>query len=159
MTRSNITNAQAKWLEEALRHSRMTKAELARRVSGILGIDYDRKRLSKLGKELQKLSYEEISAISTVTGFPPPAFDREMRLNSSSEEKTGAVPIESFLAFAEAAAMERGLDSEAARKFAKVALESALRPPDRRVAAPDLEQARLRALDVLAQFPFPKDRK
>jgi hypothetical protein len=72
MTRRNITNEQAEWLEASLRHSHMTKAELARQVAGILGIDYDRKRLSKLGKELQKLRYEEISAISAVTGFSAP---------------------------------------------------------------------------------------
>jgi hypothetical protein len=85
--------------------------------------------------------------------------DAKSQISSSSEDKTAAVPIESFLAMVEALAMELGLRSEDARTFAKVAFEVAQKPPDPRVATPALEQARLRALDVLDRY-FPlKGRK
>lgn len=83
--------------------------------------------------------------------------DDSRDLNSPTDEE--AIPREAFLWFAEAIALDRGHDIEAARTFAKVALESVLRPPRPHVTAPPREQAHLRVLDVLEQFPSPKPRK
>lgn len=78
---------------------------------------------------------------------------------ASEENYAASIPVDSFLIFAGSIGAELGLDNEAAHRFARAALESVLRPPNRLVAAPAREQVRLRVLDVLGQFPSPKPRK
>lgn len=64
------------WLREALKHSDMSKAELARRLSVRLQRSFDRSIVQKMAAGTRKVAADEMLAIAEITGF---------RTNSAAE--------------------------------------------------------------------------
>lgn len=60
------------WVRDALDHSGMSGAELARRLSSRVGRSIDRAAINKVLKGLRRISADELVAIADITGFPSP---------------------------------------------------------------------------------------
>jgi transcriptional regulator with XRE-family HTH domain len=62
----------ALWIQEALRSSQMSQAELARRLGERLGREIDRSMVQKVLKGVRRLPSDELIAIAEISGLAPP---------------------------------------------------------------------------------------
>lgn len=65
-------NMLSEWIKDALAHSRLSQAELARRLTARLPKTIDRAAVNKMTKGTREIAGDELIAIEEITGFPAP---------------------------------------------------------------------------------------
>jgi SOS-response transcriptional repressor LexA len=85
------------WLKDALAHSKLTQAELARRLAARLGPSYERSKVNKMALGKRDIDGVELLAISEITGFPVPTPLIRSEDIESTHEPSVAVMIKGFV--------------------------------------------------------------